>query len=140
MSLTDLPFFSAMKTRMGWHQARQSVLADNVANADTPGFRGRDLRPVDFRDALAASRAPARPAALTTVRTAPGHIGAQPMSAPEPYDTRRADIFEVTPRGNAVVLEEEMMKVASNQMDFQAASSLYQRGLGIIRLALGRSA
>ena len=44
----------------------------------------------------------------------------------------------MTPTGNGVSLEDEMMKVAANQMDFQAATTLYTRGLGLIRTAIGK--
>jgi len=44
----------------------------------------------------------------------------------------------VVPTGNAVSLEDEMMKVASNQMDYQAATALYTRGLGLIKTAIGK--
>ena len=43
MSIYDVPLFSMLRTRMQWHQDRQQVLADNVANADMPKFRPRDL-------------------------------------------------------------------------------------------------
>ncbi len=48
MAISDLPIFSMLRTRMNWHQERQRLLAENVANADTPGFRPRDLAPLDF--------------------------------------------------------------------------------------------
>ena len=43
MSINDLPGLAALRTRMQWHQERQRVLAENVANSDTPNFRPRDL-------------------------------------------------------------------------------------------------
>ncbi len=43
MSINDLPVLSALRTRMQWHQERQRVLAENVANSDTPNFKPRDL-------------------------------------------------------------------------------------------------
>jgi flagellar basal-body rod protein FlgB len=43
MALPDLPILSMLRTRMQWHQERQRILADNVANSDTPDFRPRDL-------------------------------------------------------------------------------------------------
>ena len=46
--------------------------------------------------------------------------------------------FEIVPTGNAVSLEDEMLKVAANQMDFQAATTLYTRGLGLIKTAIGK--
>jgi flagellar basal-body rod protein FlgB len=43
MAISDLPVLSALRTKMQWHQARQRVLSENVANSDTPKFRPRDL-------------------------------------------------------------------------------------------------
>mgnify|MGYP003909306911 CR=1 FL=1 len=50
MGITDIPILSMLRTRLDWSQARQRILADNVANADTPHFRGRDLAPLKFDD------------------------------------------------------------------------------------------
>jgi flagellar basal-body rod protein FlgB len=47
--------------------------------------------------------------------------------------------YEVRPRGNSVTHEDEMMKVASNQMDFEAAADLYTRSLTLIKLAIGKA-
>ena len=48
------------------------------------------------------------------------------------------DGFEITPSGNAVVLEEQMMQVTANQMDYQAVTTLYSKGLNMIRMASQR--
>ena len=47
--------------------------------------------------------------------------------------------FETKPSGNAVVLEEEMMKVAQTQMDHQTVTSLYARGLAMLKTAIGKN-
>ena len=47
---------------------------------------------------------------------------------------------EVTPSGNAVSLEEESMKVAANDIDYQTVTALYTRSIRLIRTALGRIA
>lgn len=65
MAITDLPLFGMLKTKMRWHQARQSVLAQNIANADTPGFRPSDLKPADMRTSMQTPRAGGVTAALT---------------------------------------------------------------------------
>ena len=130
MPVTDLPLFSMLKTRMYWLNERQKVLAENVANADTPGFRGRDLKQLDFHEALRST------GDVKLATTAPGHIGGSSGTSQFPMDNRGG--FETTPRGNAVVLEDEMMKVAQTQMDYQAATALYSRSLGLIKTALGR--
>ena len=43
MSMNDIPGLAVLRTRMQWHQERQRVLAENVANSDTPNFKPRDL-------------------------------------------------------------------------------------------------
>lgn len=132
MTIADLPLFQALKTKMKWHQSRQGVLAENVANADTPGYQARDLKKVDFDDTLKkVSRA------LVTSRTHPAHI--EVRSGPAyGFDAEKTGQFEVTPDGNGVALEEQMMKLTSNQMDYQTATTLYSRSLGLIRTAIKR--
>jgi len=55
-----------------------------------------------------------------------------------PFQLDRRGEFEVRPAGNAVSLEDEMLKIANNQMDYQTATALYSRGLGLIKTALGK--
>jgi len=131
MTITDLPFFGMLKGKMRWHESRQAVLAENVANADSAEFRPRDLVPFQIDEA--ARSASEKPVEL--VRTSARHLVGTPSPASD-HATRPGERFETTPSGNSVVLEEEMMKVASNQMDFQAASTLYERGLRLIRTAV----
>jgi flagellar basal-body rod protein FlgB len=64
MAVTDLPLVAMLKTRLHWHQTRQKLLAENVANADTPGFKPKELK--------APGLAPARGAVAVSVeRTTP---------------------------------------------------------------------
>jgi flagellar basal body rod protein FlgB len=72
-----------------------------------------------------------------TTATNPGHI-IKAGSDPGGFGSRQLNNFEVTPEGNGVTLEDEMMKVTANQMDYQAVTTLYSRSVRIIKLALGR--
>jgi flagellar basal-body rod protein FlgB len=130
MTVTNIPLFSMLKTRMHWHQERQRILAENVSNADTPRFQPRDLTPPNFD--------PRRPAVadLNLARTSAGHMTGAGGS--NRFQLARNGGFEARPSGNAVSLEDEMMKVANNQMDYQAETSLYTRGLGLLKTAMGR--
>jgi flagellar basal-body rod protein FlgB len=128
MTISDMPILASLRTKMQWHQERQRVLAENVSNADTPNFRPRDLAPM--KPAAEAS------AMLAVTRTSASHLslggGATQFNAA--HDSR----VEVRPAGNAVDLESEMMKVAANQMDYQAATTLYSRSLGLLKTAIGK--
>lgn len=132
MAITDTPLFSMLRTRMQWHEARQKLLAENVANADMPGFKPHDLRAPAFGKALDAAIQP-----VSLAVSDPAHIagGAAGAGGPGQRDARR---FETTPSGNSVNLEDEMLKVAQNQSDFQLAASLYQRSMSLLKLAVGR--
>jgi flagellar basal-body rod protein FlgB len=126
-----------LRTKMHWHQERQRLLAENVANADTPRFRPRDLAPVKFDNRALGAGAANSGGAVTLARTDPGHLGLTGGAAPQ-FQPDRKGAFEVRPAGNAVTLEDEMMKVAANQMDYQAATTLYGRSLGLLKTAIGK--
>jgi flagellar basal-body rod protein FlgB len=131
MAISDIPGLSALRTSMQWHQQRQRVLAENVANADTPNFQPRDLvRPTG--QALVAGAKPG----MTLARTNAGHIAA--AGGDVTFRLERKSSSETRPAGNAVSLDDEMLKVAQNQMDYQAATSLYTRSLGLLKTAMGK--
>lgn len=134
MSISDLPVLQALRAKMKWHQARQTVLAQNVANADTPDYQAKDLRPLSFRSALMSVSEPGLRV------TDPKHIPiAASAGETAGYRDRDDSDFDITPSGNSVVLEEQMMKVAQNQMDHQAAASLYSKSIGLLRMAIGQN-
>lgn len=135
MGLAQIPLLQALTSKMHWHQSRQSILAENVANAETPGYKARDLKAYSFADHLADASS----AELVADLTNPGHIAVSSGDG-DGFAAVRAGDFEVTPEGNAVTLEDEMMKISANQMDYQAITTLYTRSLRMIRTALGRAA
>src|SRR5579872_2306426 len=128
MSLSDIPILSMLRTRMQWHQERQRVLAENVANAETPHYVARDLVPPNFENVLQQS------GSLTMVRTNPGHLAA--VGDESKFAEGRDRHYEVRPRGTAVSHEDEMLKLAGNQMDYDAVAALYTHSLALIKTAV----
>jgi flagellar basal-body rod protein FlgB len=131
MAITDLPLFSMLRTRMHWHQERQRLLAENVANADTPNFRPRDFAPLRFDE-----RGPSI-AQVSLERTASAHLGSSTSNAGR-FELSHSGSHAIRSTGNAVNIEDEMIKVAANQMDYQAATTLYTRSLGLLKTAIGK--
>ena len=131
-----LPLLSAITEKMKWHQARQNLLSENVANAETPGYRGRDLAAFSYD---ASSRMQPAPV-VATVATRPGHIVASSTGSTGGFAARELNSFEITPEGNGVTLEDEMMKVAANQLDYQSITAVYTRSVKLIKTALGKQA
>jgi flagellar basal-body rod protein FlgB len=134
MSIGSIPLFTALAEKMKWHQTRQGLLAENVANAETPGYRGRDLSQFGFAEHMRNLST----AGIAAAVTQPGHIAAAPTTGANGFGARSINNFEITPEGNGVTLEDEMMKVATNQMDYQVVTSLYSRSMRLLRVALGK--
>lgn len=134
MALTDLPVLNSLKTKMQWLQARQRVLAENIANADTPRYGAKDLRPVSFDKMVQSGNVNG----VEMARTNKVHVAAAPLSdGGSGFGTDRKPGWEVTPSGNGVVLEEQMMKVTANQMEYQTAATLYSKSIALLKIAVG---
>ncbi len=132
MDLTKLPLFSMMAKRLSWLGQRQQVLANNVANADTPGYRARDLKALSFRKVLGGEGAK-----LEMAATKAGHLAGQSRK-PARSAVEKVDSHEIVISGNSVSLEEEMMKVGKTMMDYQLTVNLYRKHIMMIKTALGR--
>jgi flagellar basal-body rod protein FlgB len=134
MAVSGIPILSMLRTRMQWHQERQRLLAENVANAETPRFRPSDLAPPKLDQPRSQGPAP-----VTLARTSDAHLAGVGLGGAAQFATNGKEApFEVRPMGNGVTLEDQMLKVAANQMDYQAAAALYTRSLALIKMALGR--
>ena len=134
MDLGNIPLFKAMMSRMSWLTERQQVLAQNVANADTPAFKAKDLKAQTFKEMLTGSSANH----LTLAATQPNHLaGVGPALTFKPVADRNA---ETSPSGNSVSIEDQMLKVSSTANEFQMTTSLYRRQIGMLKTVLGRTA
>ena len=136
MSINDLPVLSALRTKMQWHQERQRVLAENISNSNTPNFKPRDLVEPKFDNK--GSTVAGSMGSLAMMRTSTSHISAAGGGGESfKHDGGRGG-FQTRPAGNAVNLEDQMLKVSANQMDYAAATSLYSRSLGLLKTAIGK--
>ena len=123
MNTAPIDVFALAEKRLEWTGQRQAVLAQNIANANTPGYVARDVKP--FSEVLAAQARPtaAGASALTT--------------APKSFADRT--VAERSLSGNAVILDEQMEKVAETDNSNQLAMNLYKKYQSMFRTALGRS-
>ncbi|MGF1611152.1 MAG: flagellar basal body rod protein FlgB [Kiloniellales bacterium] len=128
-----LSLFGAIGRKMAWLTQRQSVVAENIANADSPGYAPRDMKESAFARLLMRGPAPVTPTATDRAHL-PGTLGGRGGFKDE--EQRRP--YETAPDGNAVVIEEQLIKVAETQMDYQLMTNLYRKHLSMIRTALGR--
>ena len=135
MNLAEIPLFAMLRGRLGYLTEQQKVLAQNVANADTARYVPDDLKPFSF-DAH-VQMAQTQGGAATMAATQPGHMA--PPSASRglgsAWRSKKTPDSETTLNGNAVVLEEEMIKMSDARMNYDAAISFYQKSLNLIRMA-----
>ena len=135
MGPNDAPLFKLMSTRMGWLSQRQSVLAQNIANADTPDYRPKDLKEESFQ--RMAKGVVGMPERVPVLKTNQRHLDAG-ASARLSLNARDQKLpYEESPDGNAVVLEEQTAKAGQTALDHQLVSNLYKKYVGMYRIALG---
>ena len=125
MDLTSTPLLQGLAQRLDFLSARTSVIAENIANADTPDFAARDLAAPNFRSLARAE----------TMRVSdPRHIRAAALSSGSARPHLAPD-GEASLNGNKVSLETQMMKMSETRMDYQLATSVYAKALGLMRMA-----
>ena len=131
-SAAQFNVMDAIGRRIDWLAQRQTVLANNVANSDTPGYIPQDLEEAPFESVLKRALKPMSPSVTNA-----GHIDASIPPPREPESDESDNTYETAPSGNAVVLEEQMVKIADTQMTYQEMTSLYRKNGQLYKTALG---
>ena len=137
MDYSNLALFQMMKARMAYFSQRQAVLAQNVANADTPGYHAKDIAKPDFKK-LAASLGAGQMPNLRMAQTSGQHMMGSGSTSVEFNQINRKTTDEMNPDDNNVSIEEEMAQVAENQQEYQKAISLYSKTISLLNVAIGR--
>jgi flagellar basal-body rod protein FlgB len=134
MDLKTIPIFKAMMSRMAWLTERQQVLSQNVANADTPNYKPRDLKEVNFHELLAGASSGKLQLAATQAK----HL--VPAGAAGAFRAEAQRNVELSPSGNGVNIEDQMLKVSSTANEYQMMTNIYRRQISMLKTVLGRSA
>jgi len=110
----DLPLLK-VASAMARHSAnRHGTIAQNIANADTPGYKARDLTPFDAMLALRDD-----PSAATGT-------------------SREMSVSSVSPNGNSVALDEQMVMASETKIQHETALAIYRKSMDLLRMGLGR--
>lgn len=133
MSFSDITLFASVRKRLDWLTQRQEVLAQNIANADTPKYRASDLKTYKFKDIL---RQESRQ--LNMVASDPAHLPGQRKRIRDFAERKDRLPYETSPNGNSVVLEEQMAKVNESQINHQFTTNIYKKHIQMFMMALGR--
>lgn len=126
LSLTDV-----LARRMDWLTSRQTVLTKNIANADTPDYVPRDLKEGSFKRLAERQTQALRPAATNA-----GHIQGTTLRDADGRALKQKERYETAPAGNAVIIEEQLVKMTETQTDYRTMTQLYRKHVNMIKLAL----
>lgn len=145
MDLQNLTLFQMSEEKMRWLAQRQSVLSQNIANANTPDYMPSDLKPIKFQDFMGESKHV--PLVRTNenhrtggsketemVKTNPNHMSTTQDGKVRAHKVRRP--FETTIDKNGVVLEEQMAKVDETRGEHDRATTLFKKNISLINVAL----
>lgn len=127
----DLSILSLARELGSHATARQAVIAQNVANADTPGYKAQDIS--SFAEAFDAGG----PGALSMRTTRPGHIADSGGGAQFSIIEDTAFAAE-SPNGNTVSVEDQMMRAVEAQQSHELALGVYRKSMDILRMTMGR--
>jgi flagellar basal-body rod protein FlgB len=120
--------FDRAEQRLEWADRRQAVLARNIANANTPGYKPHDLQPF--------AAAVHNIAGVALAQTHANHIAASPGVIAPNEVVDRAHLQ--SPDGNAVALDEQLVKLADTETTHRLVTTIYRTYLGMFNAALGR--
>jgi flagellar basal-body rod protein FlgB len=129
MDPTRIPLFDLAAKRLAWTAQRQTVLAANIANVNTPAYQERDVD--SFAKILAGTTS------IGPTQTQPGHMaGTLPSGlASLISDLPRARALD----GNTVTMDEQLTKVADTETTQSLVTSIWKKYVGMFSMALGRS-
>jgi len=131
MDLSSIPMFNMLNHGLAWLTRNHELLAENIANANTPGFAAKKLAKTNFDPILRAASKPIR-----MMHTNGAHLTGTRSTSRFKESTVR-DTFEVSMTGNSVSLEEQSVEIARNAMQYQLVTTLYGKNLSLIKTALG---
>lgn len=118
--ISDVKLLNVMSAMAKHASERHAIIADNIANADTPGFKAQDLQP--FSEVFKAAE-----------KRGVGFTGVEAKTVPMETGVAAA------PNGNNVGLEEQMMLATQNKADHEMALAVYRKTLDMMKMAIGKN-
>jgi flagellar basal-body rod protein FlgB len=132
--LDNIGLMQGIGGKMNWLQQRQTVLTGNIANADTPDYMARDITKPDFATVMGKSSNTPR---IQQIATDGAHIGADRRIG-DAKEREVKDVYEAAPVGNAVILEEQLIKAQKTSGDYSMMTNLYRKNVGMIKFIVSK--
>lgn len=108
--------------------ARHTVIARNIANADSPAYKAKDIQDFSLDESTFA---------LRTTRTAHVSVSGTSIKGSR-FDEHVLENVPVEPNGNSVSLEDQMIRSSHAQNEHNKAMAIYQKSMDILKMSMGR--
>ena len=135
MDFFSIPLFQVVRERMSFLESRQNAISENIAQADIPKYRARDVSDSDFARMIEHGEGLGVQLAATNSK----HLTGTRTNAAGAFRLKDMPDREISPNGNTVVLEDQMMKLGQTQMSHQLATGIYRKAVDMLRLAIHRA-
>ena len=132
--LDNIGLMQGIGGKMNWLQQRQTVLTGNIANADTSNYQARDIKQPDFATVMGRSANKPR---IQQIATNGAHIGGEHRLG-EVKDREVKDVYEASPTGNGVILEEQLIKAQKTSTDYSLMTNLMRKNVGMIKFIVSK--
>jgi len=129
------PLLDSITQSMKHLAERQRVIAQNIANSETPGFKSQEVEAPDFSSLLETQGVPHVRRPQVQVSSGMVALGVPPTSAGR--IVADSDISETKPDGNNVTLEDQLLRMGQTQTDFTTMTNLYRKQMALIQAAIG---
>ncbi len=139
--LENLALMNGLAQKMEYLQVRQRVIAQNLTQANTPGYKAHDVKTPDFRQTMAAfsNRQPlAQGEKLAVSKTSDAHFAHRTLIDRRESGDKVRRTYDVTPSENSVNIEEQMINASQTAIDYQLVTNIYSKNLDLLRTAIGR--
>ena len=132
MDLKNLTVFNMANKNMQYLAARQQVIAENIANASTPGYLARDIQKPSFEEEMSS----AAEAGLKLNLTNPKHLQGVPnknrgsylVYTPQPSEALTID-------GNGVVLEQQMNEASKISSEYKRMITIFNKYRSLMQIS-----
>lgn len=138
-SMFDSNALPVLEQVVNFSQARHNVLAGNIANLDTPGYRTRDISPDEFRSRLKEAVEESRRPAMDSTSSVGSAFDSDP--AKSPFRTVKESLNSILRHDDGnVSMEQQIAELSKNQMQHNLAVNLLASQFRLLQAAVSERA